>query len=97
MLERSGIVKNYFPLSTEKMRYPFPHPQRSFYPRPKRLAERKAVTIAAGFQYLDGVILATDLEITESVLKRVGGKSMYYAIRGNTVAIAGAGNYDLLV
>jgi hypothetical protein len=54
------------------------------------------VTIAAGFKCSDGIILATDLEITELMVKRAGGKSSFNTNQGNTVAVAGAGVYDLL-
>lgn len=52
------------------------------------------MTIAAGFNCIDGIILATDLEITESLVKRPGGKSTFEEEDGN--AVAGAGVYDLL-
>jgi hypothetical protein len=55
------------------------------------------VTIAAGFQCIDGIILATDLEVTENVVKRIGGKSTFKTSGGCSVAVAGAGYYEMLM
>jgi hypothetical protein len=79
-------------------RIPFPLlGRRPILPEKKEPVGAKAVTIAAGFKCNDGIILATDLEITESTIKRVGGKSAYICIPGvGNVGIAGAGIYDVL-
>ena len=56
------------------------------------------MSIAAGFKCSDGVILATDLEITEpSMLKRPGGKGTFISDgKGLNIGIVGAGEYDVL-
>lgn len=54
------------------------------------------MTIAAGFICNDGLVLATDLEITEAMFKRVGGKSTCVSSEGRGVAVVGAGRYYLL-
>ncbi|MDE2104939.1 MAG: hypothetical protein KGL39_47315 [Patescibacteria group bacterium] len=54
------------------------------------------MTIAAGFECSDGLVLATDLEITAGAFKRTGGKSTYNSKNGRAVAIAGSGYYDVL-
>jgi hypothetical protein len=55
------------------------------------------MTIAAGFICNNGLILATDLEITESMITRVGAKSTYFRpTKGSVVGIAGAGDHHLL-
>jgi len=68
------------------------------YPlRPQSTLRKKPVTIAAGFKCGDGILLATDLEITDSSIKRIGGKSTYFRTpEGALIAIAGAGYYDIL-
>lgn len=44
---------------------PKPHPL-PLYPKLKRLAERKAVTIGVGFLCTDGIVLCADRQITDS-------------------------------
>jgi hypothetical protein len=57
---------------------------------------RKSLTIAAGFECRDGLAFATDLEITDGIVKRSGAKSTPLR-RGNKAPIlAGAGYYDVL-
>jgi len=70
-------------------------------PRPcpsqrKWLSRRKAVTIAAGFECADGIVLATDLVVSDGMLKRLAGKSTFQTSGDRTLAIAGAGYYDVL-
>lgn len=99
MLERSGIVKHYSEISRRKMRYPFPHPRPPRYPRPARLRERKAVTIAAGFRCNEGIVLCADTEETLGDIKQWRGKietSVYPAHPGvkHAVCFAGSGWTD---
>ena len=54
------------------------------------------MTIAAGLECSDGIILATDLEITQGQTKLIGGKSTYISRARKCVAVAGAGYYDEL-
>jgi hypothetical protein len=54
------------------------------------------MTIAAGLQCSDGLILATDLEITQGQTKMAGGKGTYISRAGKCVAVVGAGYYDEL-
>ncbi len=54
------------------------------------------MTIVAGIECSDGLLLGTDLEITAGLSKRSGGKSTFVSQAGRTVAVAGAGYYDVL-
>ena len=64
--------------------------------RPAPPLRNKKLTIAAGFECNDGIILATDLEITGAAHKSLGGKSTVSCSNGNGVVIGGAGDYDVL-
>jgi hypothetical protein len=59
-------------------------------------SRNRKLTIAAGFECTDGIILATDLEINWGGHKSMGGKSTFRDGKGNAVAIGGAGEYDVL-
>jgi hypothetical protein len=101
MLERSGIVKHYFRSQGNFLRSPYPLPfekLKRYIHCPRRFTQNRIrpVTIAAGFKCSDGIVLATDLEITESMTKRISGKSAYFPVQNGFVGIAGAGSYDLL-
>jgi 20S proteasome alpha/beta subunit len=54
------------------------------------------MTLSAGFECSDGLVLATDLEITHGGIKRLGPKSTWESTDGKALAIAGAGYYDVL-
>jgi hypothetical protein len=77
---------------------PFPCPKIPF-PNPARLHRRKRVTIIAGFQCVDGIILCADTEQgygSTSSNKSQTRKARLFPFPGGFLAIAGAGDGGLI-
>jgi 20S proteasome alpha/beta subunit len=97
ILERSSSVKHYFRPSEKKLGYSFP-PKPPVFPKPKRLPERKPVTIAAGFRCSEGIVLCADTEETIGDIKQWTGKitTTWYQGAKYVVCFAGAGFTDYI-
>jgi 20S proteasome alpha/beta subunit len=76
----------------------YPEPRRKAWHPPNRrlLFRRTALTLAAGFECRDGLVFATDQEVTDGITKRLGAKSTHETHKRKALVLAGAGNYDLL-
>jgi len=74
----------------------FPRP--FFHPNPPRLHRRKRVTIIAGFQCTDGILVCSDTEesISGAVIKSHAHKAAVYSFGRVTVCVAGAGDTELI-
>ena len=57
----------------------------------------KAVTLIAGCECVDGIIIATDLEVSGGERKALAAKSTWDSQAGKGLALAFAGRYDLMV
>lgn len=75
-----------------------PLPHRIVKPKPGRLSWRKKVTIAAGFECTDGIVLCSDSELTYSDWLRLQGSKMQVFAGTNLSGImTGAGSWDYVL
>lgn len=69
-----------------------PKPRQTFPPKPRRIPERKRMTIALGILASDGVVVAADSQETvQGYWKRREGKIAAISTREGSVLVSGAG------
>jgi 20S proteasome alpha/beta subunit len=83
-------------LRDERVNIPRPKPP-FVQPNPKRLPQRKAMTIAAGFICNDGVVLCADTQETISgYIKTYDGKVSTSVYKNLVICVAGTGESDYI-